>query len=140
MNQNHLTEASKQPGLLMTLTSLINPTTMVVGAVGLLAYHLFNNNKEDENPATVKPQQNRAPERYSQPLPQPLTNRPETVEVTVEEPLESTAHEPFQSPEPTAQPLTDDQLKAEMIRQTMSELGKRSAAARAKKAEERREG
>ena len=65
----------------------------------------------------------------------------ETVETTVAETIDSAVQEP-NSIRPTNESnaashldetISDEELKKEMIRQAMSELGKRSAAARAKR-------
>lgn len=54
-----------------------------------------------------------------------------TVEVTAEQPYESTVTEPLETVEDTVdEPYSDEGLEREMMRQTMSLLGKRSAEAR----------
>ncbi len=63
----------------------------------------------------------------SQTVSEPLA----TVEVTAEQPYESTVTEPLTTVEATVdEPYTDEDVEREMMRQTMSLLGKRSAEAR----------
>lgn len=63
----------------------------------------------------------------SQAVNEPLT----TVETTAEQPCESTVTEPLETVKSTVdEPYTDEDVEREMMRQTMSLLGKRSAEAR----------
>jgi len=131
------------------LPFMTNPATIALVGAGALAftvYSLFSDDDEntDNGAETV-------PDRSGQ-LPGPLTALAGPVALTVAEPLETvqataagTAETTVQEPLPTvveealhgapetgSAPTSEDEKK-EMIRQAMSELGKRSAASRARK-------
>ena len=140
--------------ILGTLLPLVaNPTALAaigIGAAGWAIYSLCTESNKSENDA---------PETFangSEPLKRPLAPAAATVDIAVPERLNavnttvpatdsSTDDEPFyngfdngdgqhvEAVEPRE--IDDEQAKKEMIRKTMSELGKRSAAARARKRE-----
>jgi hypothetical protein len=133
---NNVKEVAKQPALLVPILGFINPTTAVpILAVGVIAYVAIKIFKKDDNKKepllTV-----------AKPLNKPLPNDSATVKSTVP-PLEkllipivqSTVNEPLPAfKEPfKGEPLNNDARKKEIIRQAMSELGKRSGKARARK-------
>ncbi len=140
---------SKKTILAGLLPFLSNPTTLAVvaiGAVGFTVYDiLFGEKAGQDNGSKTLP-------NGSTPLIEPLDNPELTVDATVIEPFEtiettvgrtvhSTAQEPIcgtfdegiKGTSPAENSDTEEVLKMEMIRQAMSELGKRSAAARAKR-------
>jgi len=135
-----------------------NPVVLAAVAVGGIGYTLYEmlSSKDDDNGSDTVPN---GSEPYLKPLKDEVlavettvTEPLETVEVTVEhtvnEPLDNpfptvdnTAEEPFQSyldaqeaERPQAETVSEEAQKKELIRQAMSELGKRSAVARRKKA------
>lgn len=127
-------------GLLPFIT---NPATLAVigiGAVGLTVYEILTDKKEDEGNGS-EPQSN-----GSEPLTGPFADGSAAVAGTVPERLKpadptahSTAHSTDEMPftvedgdcrSEDAEIIPPESAKKEMIRQAMSELGKRSAAAR----------
>lgn len=119
MNYNNFNEATKQPILLTSLASLMNPVAIVpalaIGAVGLATISAIKalknrNSQEEEDIIEAEYDDEQDYEPYDEPLP------------TVESDGTNAVHN-----------MSDEELQKEMIRQTMSELGKRSALARAKK-------
>ena len=109
---NGVKEAAKQPALWVPIFGLINPVVAGIGIIGLTAYFIIKKiNKsapERERLLTVK-----------EPLNKPLPDSAPTVGATVA----ATVHET----------LNGEEIKKELIRQAMSELGKRSGRARARK-------
>jgi hypothetical protein len=156
MTFNTIREAAKRPEILAMLAGAFTPATIIVSAVGLSAIIVFKGFKDlkDENKQLQKDKatltteleeqyyeaeyeeidEYEEDEPYEQ-LDQPLLTASEplnsTVQATVEKPLYSTADNGSN----TVENMDDEALKKEMIRQTMSELGKRSAAARRAKKE-----
>lgn len=131
------------------LPFMTNPATIALvgaGAVALTVYSMFSDDEEAQDNGT-KTVPNGA-KRLPAPLPRrnptaPTTVRKplEAVEATVSKTAEPTVREPLpvtvgeaspHEPEQGIRPNSEDENK-EMIRQAMSELGKRSAAARARK-------
>jgi len=133
-------------GLLPLLT---NPGTMIIaaaGIVGITVYGFLTDKEKKENGSE-------AVEGGSEPYLGPLDNEDFSVEATVIEPLETvdwTVEETVTSAvdepnvtvvggggcsdvAPQEETVSVEDRKKEMIRQAMSELGKRSAAARANK-------
>ena len=130
-----------------------NPVTLTVIGVGAAAWAIANifdeDKKDDDNGSNAPPSRN-------EPFNQPLNGNRLTVQSARPEPFnldKIDGGEPFESPETGIQNskheqphhelehnnttlLVDEEAaKKEMIRKTMSELGKRSGAARRKKAE-----
>jgi len=132
---------SKKALLAVALPFITNPvvlTAVCIGAIGLI---LFDKEEEEANGAETVPD---GSEPYDEPLNDEVSTVPNTVYTdwgtvgaTVEQTVHPAVEEPsFTAPEATSttnETITDEELKKEMIRQTMSELGKRSAAARARK-------
>lgn len=133
-------------GLLPFISSPPVLAAVAIGAVSMTLYEIFseNNEKQEGGP---KPLPN-----GSTPLIEPLNTEVETVEATAVEPSEPIEVTVPGAVQTTVQELQDRSLspsindkqhpaepeinkdsKKEMIRQAMSELGKRSAAARAQK-------
>ncbi len=119
MYYDELKEAAKQPALLTSLTGALNPaaiiTALAVGAVGIAIIAVIKalkncNYSEDDNLLEVECDGEQDFELYNEPFPTFESNGSNTVEK-----------------------MSDEELHKEMIRQTMSELGKRSAAKRALK-------
>ena len=112
---------SKKLLLGAALPFLSNPVILAVvgvGAAGYVLYDIFCEKKDTED----NPDQPYVNKRLDQPL--------NTVQTTVNQ----TVHEPWNDPLATVEDtvsLTDEAaIKKEIIRQAMSELGKRSAAKR----------
>ena len=131
-------------GLLPFLT---NPATILIAGIGITALYLFeedNDNKEikKEEPKLLPP-----PEKKADPLRIRVDQDRErstkagnsgnsTVQSTVQVPIKPGNPDNSNSIELKNNPyshLSDEELKKELIRQTMSELGKRSGKARALK-------
>lgn len=127
-------------GLLPFASNPVVLTVIGVGAATWAIASLFDDEKEqseeDKQPGTV-------PNGY-EPLSEPLNQIYSTAPVTVNEPLETvetTVEEPFIMDRNKESFKTSDKhdviseedSKKKMIRQAMSELGKRSAAARARR-------
>lgn len=130
-------------GLLPFIT---NPATLAIigiGAVGLTVYDILTDQKDDKGDGS-EPQNN-----GYEPLIEPLDDGLAAVAGTVPKPLKTdrstapaTVHSTGKGSFPTVgidrqeeevETATPEAEKKELIRQAMSELGKRSAAARAKK-------
>ena len=154
-------EVAKRPELWATIAPFINPATIVpvlsIGTVCVTAVFVVNKFKKKNKQLTQK---NKALkneleeyvyeaeyEEYEdddEPLEEPVISAYQavnsTVEPTVTQPLNTTvnngSNNDTYTAETTVQTMSDEDLKKEMIRQAMSELGKRSAAARAKKKEQ----
>ena len=119
-------------GLIPFITSPVGLAVVGVGALGYTLYSIFTEKEVEEQENGEETVQN-----GSEPYEEPYYDDYLTVEETVEQPweavegtLEDTVNPTFEEPEPI---LSDEELKKEMIRQTMSELGKRSVAARRKR-------
>ena len=108
----------------LVLPSVLNPATAAVVGVGLGLLWLL---RDDGDEATV----DTVPVKRPQPTLRAAVEPLPAVELDVEAGL-SVANEAVPAPIPEAD-------KKEMIRNAMSELGKRSAASRAKKKAERQE-
>jgi hypothetical protein len=115
---NDFKEIAKQPALLASIAGFINPVTACIGIAGLVIYAVIKStSKKEPLPTAAKPLPNGSPtvKATVPPLTKLLTP---TVKATVNEPLNN-----------------DEIIKKEMIRQAMSELGKRSGKSRARKRE-----
>lgn len=156
MYYNEIKEAAKQPALLTSIAATINPATIVpaiaIGITGIVIYKAVKSLKS-ENKKLREEKEILADgiEYYEaeceeidysdEPYEEPSDNGTETVNstvpATVAEPLNPTAENYSESYSSngtgTVENMTDEELKKEMIRQAMSELGKRSAAKRGKK-------
>lgn len=120
---NNINEAAKKPALWIPILGFVNPVTAVaIGVIGIITYTAIKIFKKDNN------KNERLPTVHH-----PLNNRILTVEPTVK----STVDKP---PNTISNDAEQEDLnipeKNEMIRQVMSELGKRSAQARARKRQE----
>ena len=131
--------------LTAALPFISNPVVLAVVGIGALGFILFNKEEDQGNGTETAP-------NGLEPLDEPYDDDHSTVGATVIEPfktvettVEGTVHstvvEPYDTKEPDGSYYEQHQTEAdndvatkkEMIRQAMSELGKRSAAARAKK-------
>jgi len=132
---------SKKALLAVALPFITNPVVLGVVCIGAIGLILFDNKEEQDNDAETVPDGSKP---YDEPLDDEISTVKETVcpdwgtvEATVEKTVSPTVEEPLLTAptvvSTTSETMTDDELKKEMIRQTMSELGKRSAAARARK-------
>jgi len=135
-------------GLLPFAANPVVLTVIGIGAATWAVSSLFDDKEEqseEDNQAGTVPN---GDEPLSEPHNQAYSTAPSTVnkplgtvEATVNETVETTAQEPFtadgygDSNDNSGKPdlISDEDAKKEMIRQAMSELGKRSAAARAQK-------
>jgi type IV secretory pathway VirB10-like protein len=115
-------------GLIPLITSPIGLVVVGVGALGYTLYSIFTE-KEEEQEYSEETVHN-----GSEPYEEPYNDDYLTVQETVEQPwetvvttVEETVNVAVKEPLPT---ISDEDLKKEMIRQAMSELGKRSAVAR----------
>ena len=122
---NEFKETAKQPAIWTSLGAFINPITILpaltIGVVGLAIYKVKKAKKENERLATANEALQTELEAVEyeefEPYDEPLDNGCEAVELTVED-------------------MDDEALKKELIRQAMSELGKRSAEKRRRLREE----
>jgi hypothetical protein len=131
---NNVKEVAKQPTLWASMIGFINPVTACIGVAGLVVYAIIKSASKKEPLATVakqlnKPSPNGSP-TVKATVPALTKSLTSTVQSTVNEPL-LPYKEPFKN-----ELLNDEAHKKEMIRQAMSELGKRSGKARARKREE----
>ncbi len=111
----NINDTAKSTPLWFPLIGFINPVTaLMLGVAGFVTYKMVKQSKKQsrQEPPLLTVENGR---------PEPLDNLNQTVESTVNEPLE------------TAIESSNGATKQEIIRQAMSELGKRSAEARAKK-------
>jgi hypothetical protein len=137
---------TQKTGFGFLLPALMNPATATVLAVGVVGYGLLkllsDEEKDEDKPSMNRSTENREPKNpaiQSRIAHRVKPNKPEQVppELAVER-IDTTAvikpnttiAEPFNHQ--TTERETD---RSELIRQYMSELGKRSAVARAKKRE-----
>ena len=117
-------QAAKQPSFLAALLSAVDPEWLLIGVGGLALYAIFAGGKKDKKkspPAVEKASVGQLPNgsATAKATAQSAVNKDE---VDVSDPYES---------------MSEEELQKELIRQAMSELGKRSAAARARKAAEK---
>lgn len=103
---------------------LTNPITIIamagIGGGVLISKLLFG---DDKPSASGSEPLKTVPEPLDEPYVEPLQTVEETVQPTVNEPFED-------EPEEVEIEPSEEDIKREMLRQTMSELGKRSGAAR----------
>jgi hypothetical protein len=144
MYYNDLNEAAKRPELLATLAGLINPATIgpaialgAIGITGIIAVKAINKLKTENNQLQ---EDKGALEADLEQLTCEAECESESDFEPYEKPLNSTVDNGspngLETVENTVENMDDEALQKEMIRQTMSELGKRSAAARARKKQE----
>jgi hypothetical protein len=100
----------------------LNPTTAAVLAVGAIGYGLFKLLRDDDESEGLVEANGSEPQ--NEPLPK--------VDSTVE-PRRAITDDNKEEVSKTSNELEPEVERRELIRQAMSELGKRSAAARAKK-------
>ena len=121
--------------------ALLNPAAATIIAVGLVGYGLMKllsddgaDDAKEEVAGWTEPQSR---DSTVGTVEKPLENRLEQPSVVSKAPLEriqDTASEPFDAAlQETERSQESDAARHEMIRKYMSELGKRSAASRAKK-------
>ena len=121
-----INEAAKKPRLWIPFLGAVPPALIPIGIIGglaLAAIMAFRNRKYKNQPLPSA----------KMVLPQPSSNRTVTVHSTAGEPLDLTVEDDDLDGSDTVKNISEEEIKQEMIRQTMSELGKRSAQARAKK-------
>ncbi len=132
MNHNDIKEIAKQPTLLASLIGFINPATIVpVIAIGAVIV-VINGVKKLKSENKQLLEDKKTPKNEKPPLNNGIATVNPTVQPTVE-PLNPTVKTYSETASDTVKNINDEALKKEMIRQAMSELGKRSAKARAKK-------
>ncbi len=137
MNYNNFNEVTKQPVLLASLAGLINPVTIVpalaIGATGILTIAIVKRafSLKAENQELLE--NNEILEEELESLTYEAEYEEDQGSEPYNEPLDLTVDSGSQAVESTVANMSEEELKKEMIRQTMSELGKRSAIARAKK-------
>ena len=112
---NGIQQTAKQPALLAALAA-VNPAVLAVGVVGVAVFALFTSGKKDKK---------KSPPAVEKASVQQLSNGSVTVQQTVNN-GKTDSSDPYES-------MSEEELQKELIRQAMSELGKRSAAARARK-------
>ena len=114
----------------LLLPAILNPAVAAALGIGIVAVGLYRLLPDDDEDATVKEMPTNDPEMAI-----PVTEQPvPTVEVDEVQPDDLPSIPSLQADDDI---LETDQT--EMIRNAMSELGKRSAAARARKKAERHE-
>ena len=126
---NTVNEAAKKPQLWIPLLGAIPPIALpiaVIGGVALAAIMIFRKGKAKDQPlAMVKKPLGTVP----QPLKQPLLNNSSTVKSTVMPYREN----PVLTLQPTVTAIDGEALRQVTVRKYMSDLGKKSAEARARK-------
>jgi len=140
---------SKKALLAGILPFISNPVVLAVlgvSAIGLTVYEMLSDKEEEQENGSEAVSDGSSPfieplEHEEVTVPATVVEPLETVEATVEETVHPAVEEPyainkFDSGNTVSQQgetISEEDLKKEVIRQAMSELGKRSAAARAKK-------
>ena len=113
----------------LLLPAILNPAVAAALGIGIVAVGLYRLLPDGDEEETVEDVSSDGPEKAvldaRQPVPTADINEVQRVEVASKEPLQ------------TVPAATDEADESEIIRKAMSELGKRSAAARAKKKVER---
>lgn len=109
----------------LLLPAIVNPAVAAALGIGIVAVGLYRLLPDDDEEATVDAVLRNDPEMAIPVAKQPVP----TVEVDEVQRVDGTSNEPLQ----TVPAATDKADESEIIRKAMSELGKRSAAARAKK-------
>lgn len=139
---DELKETAKRPEIIAAIAPYINPVTIVpalsIGAAMGVAFIVIKKLKaektglENDIKQLTHKRESQA-DSYIEPYKEPLNSTVEdySVDYSYEEQPNGIG-----TVEETVETMSDEDLKKEMIRQTMSELGKRSAAARARKRRE----
>lgn len=144
---------SKKALLGVVLPFISNPVVLAavgIGAVSYTVYELLSNKKEEQDNGSEAVADGSVP--FDEPLNKPLDGEGVTVPDTVNEPFDTARPTVDETVNPAVEEQhvssfwgdlndepqhdkadSEEASKKEMIRQAMSELGKRSAAARAKK-------
>ena len=119
--------AFQKAGLTTALPFLLNPATLGIAVIGVAGWGLYNLLQDDEEKdALASKQDNKPPIKRS---PQPEVAPQVEMAASID-----TAPLGELSQDATSKNLADPEAeRRELVRQAMSELGKRSAAARAKK-------
>jgi hypothetical protein len=122
-------EVAKKPEVWVPIMALNPATSVFIAACGIIAFAaiklLFKAKNKNEPLPTVKKPLLTVP----QPLNQPLKNNTSAATATVQ-PYNGNTTSTVKSP---IDPLKEEAEKKEMLRKIMSDLGKKSAAARARK-------
>ncbi|MCP4354044.1 MAG: hypothetical protein GY793_00155 [Proteobacteria bacterium] len=150
---NNVNETVKKPTLLATVLGACNLAValplVIIGVLGIILYKAFGVKKENQRLQTANEALKTEVERLEyddfngedeefEPYDEPLNNGTPTVEQPLNPTVEPTVEPAVVS---IVEPTVDDEaFNKEMIRRTMSELGKRSAEKRRTKKEEREEG
>jgi len=109
----------------LLLPAILNPAVAAALGIGIVAVGLYRLLPDDDEDATVEEMPSNDPEMAI-----PVTKQPvPTVEMNEVQPVHVPSDEPLQ----TVPVATYEADESEIIRKAMSELGKRSAAARARK-------
>jgi len=115
----------------LLLPAILNPAVAAALGIGIVAVGLYRLLPDDDEDATVEDVPSHGSKAalpaVRQPVPTVGINEAQQVAVPSNEPLQ------------TVPVATDEADQSEMIRKAMSELGKRSAAARARKKAERQD-
>jgi len=109
----------------LLLPAILNPAVAAALGIGVLAVGLYRLLPDSDEDATVEGVPSDCPKVAIPAVRHPVP----TVEVNEVQQVDVPSNEPLQ----TVPVATDEADQAEMIRKAMSELGKRSAAARARK-------
>ena len=115
----------------LLLPAVLNPATAAVIGIAAIAVGLYRMLPDDDEEVIVDAVATNVSDIATSTVEATLP----AVELSEAPPVE----EPFRNPIPTAPAGTSEADQSETIRKAMSELGKRSAAARAKKKAERQE-
>jgi len=119
--------AFQKAGLTTALPFLLNSATLGIAALGVAGWGLYNLLQDDENKEALALRQDNKPpiKRAPQPEEAPQVDMAASTDIA---PVGELSHDA--TSESFAEPEAE---RRELVRQAMSELGKRSAAARAKK-------
>lgn len=137
MYYQEIKDVAKQPTLLATIATFIGSSAFAplialgtVGISGILAVKTIRKLRAENR--GLKEKANYSDESHNE----PLISANQAVKSTVAEPLNPTVATYSENPIRETLVVDDEAVKRELIRQAMSELGKRSAAKRIRKARE----
>ncbi|NCC61904.1 MAG: hypothetical protein EOM12_13415 [Verrucomicrobiae bacterium] len=158
MNLNNISEVARRPDLMAMIATAVNPVTigplLALGAVGITGVvvvkavkKLKSENKrlledkkvlmEELEDCAYEGEYEMIEDDEDEPYEEAVISGSEAVKSTVQATVGATVPQLLNSTvsngSNTVETMTDEELRKEMIRQAMSELGKRSAAARARK-------
>ncbi|NSX56333.1 hypothetical protein [Parasulfitobacter algicola] len=127
----------KASGLGLLLPVIANPTVAATIGIGVISLGIYSLLKDDDDSEV-----DQKPKTKLDKLSKPLENETATVDAISSSELSTVSNAILErqnyDPEHTSETRSEDERR-ELIRQAMSELGKRSAAARAKKISEQGE-